>query len=507
MPARWGASSKMFKEKCLWTLKLVILLVVAPGLTWAQAVCPLNGTGSRKLICMLPQSLGSSGFNYGLLGILDGRPFPNIKPITQAVGTRLSQLPIASPSSGISVTYDTSLKAFVPSTDDNLGPIFGEQASTIGPHKLFLGFSYQYFKFDSIDGHKLDSVPLSFHANPVPAALIPPNFDTPACNTTGFPADGSYNGSPCFVRDYVKTNYNINLKVNQYIVYLTYGISQHFEVSAALPFSNVRMSVVSQATIVPNSFAPQPPYTLNRFNFFQPQIAQAAPPPNISVPNCPAAPCFDAVFSDSRSVIGLGDVVVRGKYQFYQGERLGIAGGLDARLPTGDEENFLGSGTLGLKPFVVVSYRGRISPHAEAGYELNGSSLLYGNFVGATNTKSTLPSRFLYVAGANVAVTKRITAAFDLYGQRVFGASQVESGQLDDFGACNDSNCGVVTPGSPVPTSLIKSDTDISIVDASIGAKVRIYRHLLVTGNVLVKLNDSGLRAKVVPLAGISYVF
>ncbi len=102
---------------------------------------------------------------------------------------------------------------------------------------------------------------------------------------------------------------------------------------------------------------------------------------------------------------------------------------------------------------------------------------------------------------------KRVTAAFDLYGQRVFGASQLEPGHLDDFGACNDSNCGVVTVGNPIPTSLIKSDTDISIVDASVGGKVRLFRHLLVTGNVLLKLNDSGLRAKVVPLAGISYPF
>jgi len=60
---------------------------------------------------------------------------------------------------------------------------------------------------------------------------------------------------------------------------------------------------------------------------------------------------------------------------------------------------------------------------------------------------------------------------------------------------------------NPIPTSLVKSDTDISIVDASLGAKVRLFRHLLVTGNVLLKLNDSGLRAKVVPLAGISYTF
>jgi hypothetical protein len=44
-------------------------------------------------------------------------------------------------------------------------------------------------------------------------------------------------------------------------------------------------------------------------------------------------------------------------------------------------------------------------------------------------------------------------------------------------------------------------------VDAALGAKVRLLRHLLVTGNVLLKLNDSGLRAKVVPLAEITYTF
>jgi len=183
----------MSRRKCLWTL-IVTILIAAPGLTWAQGVCPLNGTGSRKLICMLPQALGSSGFNYALFGILNNRPISQYQAHHPG-GTRLSQLPIASPSSGISVTYDTTLKTFVPSTDDNLGPIFGERASTIGPHKLFVGFSYQYFKFDSIDGKKLDSIPLSLHANPVPASPIPPRFDTLACNTTGFPADGSYDGS------------------------------------------------------------------------------------------------------------------------------------------------------------------------------------------------------------------------------------------------------------------------------------------------------------------------
>jgi hypothetical protein len=95
-----------------------------------------------------------------------------------------------------------------------------------------------------------------------------------------------------------------------------------------------------------------------------------------------------------------------------------------------------------------------------------------------SNTKSSLPSRSLYIAGARVAVSQRLTASFDLYGQRVFGASQLVTGQFEDFGACTDSDCALVTPGSPIPTSLPKSNANISIVDASVGTKIRLFQHL-----------------------------
>src|ERR1700737_1949718 len=115
----------MSKRILLGTLAL---LIAVPGLTSAQGVCPLNGKGSLKLICMLPQALGASGFDYGLIGTSPS--FPKITPITQAVGTRLSQLPIASPSSGITFTYDPAVKTFVVSPEEDLGPIFGKRAST-----------------------------------------------------------------------------------------------------------------------------------------------------------------------------------------------------------------------------------------------------------------------------------------------------------------------------------------------------------------------------------------
>jgi hypothetical protein len=83
---------------------------------------PADRRGSRKLICMLPQALGSSGFNYALFGILNNRRFPNIRPITQAVRRASPNCRSHLRPRGSASTYDTALKTFIRSSDDNLSP-------------------------------------------------------------------------------------------------------------------------------------------------------------------------------------------------------------------------------------------------------------------------------------------------------------------------------------------------------------------------------------------------
>jgi len=43
--------------------------------------------------------------------------------------------------------------------------------------------------------------------------------------------------------------------------------------------------------------------------------------------------------------------------------------------------------------------------------------------------------------------------------------------------------------------------------DLAVGAKYSLHGNLLLTGNVQFKLDDGGLRTKIVPLVGISYTF
>ncbi len=129
------------------------------------------------------------------------------------------------------------------------------------------------------------------------------------------------------------------------------------------------------------------------------------------VTSCTTTPCVNGSFSSAGTATGIGDVDLRAKYEVYQGEHFGFATGVDVRLPTGDEQNLLGSGAIGVRPFGIVSYSARVSPHAEIGYELNGKSILAGDFVATPTTKGGLPDRFVYIVGADVAIVKRLTAS------------------------------------------------------------------------------------------------
>src|SRR5262249_22793463 len=143
----------------------------------------------------------------------------------------------------------------------------------------------------------------------------------------------------------------------------------------------------------------------------------------------------------------------------------GVAAGLDLRMPTGDEYNFLGSGAAGVKPFVALSTRVRkVSPHLNFSYQWNGDSVLAGD--PATGHKERLPSELGYTLGADCGVNSRLTIAADVIGQRLHDASEVYSTTF---------------------TTAIKTDFpeiafrkgDVYRTDGSVGFKVNVFNRLL----------------------------
>ena len=204
-------------------------------------------------------------------------------------------------------------------------------------------------------------------------------------------------------------------------------------------------------------------------------------------------PTDHKTFSANGTAGGLGDVLVRVKATAFETKMAWLGAGIDVRLPTGDAYNFLGSGTTGLKPFVILSGRTRrVTPHINVGYQWNGSSVLAGDIF--HGTQGHLPNQLTWAAGFDAGVRKNFSFAFDMLGQTIFNASAVRP---FTFTAADGTEWA--------DTAFVRQNSQI--VNGSAGFKVNPIGTLLISFNVLFKVNDAGLRSPAVPLVGVAYSY
>jgi hypothetical protein len=198
-------------------------------------------------------------------------------------------------------------------------------------------------------------------------------------------------------------------------------------------------------------------------------------------------------YANSGHASGIGDIVVRLKGTAVRNDSIALALGVDGRFPTGDEEDLLGLGAYGVKPFVVLSMsQGRVSPHLNVAYLWNGQSVLAGN--PATGTKDDLPDQVQYSVGADIGVTKRLTLAFDFLGTYIIDSPRLVR---ETFTAAN---------GQSFPQIGFVTES-YNLANGAAGLKFNPGGRLLIDFNVLFKLDSAGLRDKVTPLLGIEYAF
>jgi len=472
------------KQKFLVAL---VCVAVAPAICWAQNLCPAGVT--NRLICVIPQVYGPNGLilpaGVGpapLVGSFNGN---NLAPLNSAIARQSVFLPLSSPSSGITYAFDRSLNTYSPTTD-SFGPIYGERAETIGKGKLYLGVSFQYLSYDTMDGNKLKHLPQVFTQPDTP--LDQSNSDSRICSL-----NGDSTTDCAFIRDVVTVDTRTDLKIQQATFFATYGVTSRVDVSVAIPIENVKLTATSAATIVNNSNS-----QIHAFD---------------NRPDCGSVDlgtnCLNQTFTNNGSASGIGDITLRVKAAAWKGERAALAIGADVRVPTGDSLNLLGAGAAGFKPFVAWSYRARVAPHFGVGFETNGSSTIAGDIT--TGSKEKLPGSLIYSGGADAWLTKRLTVAFDLVGQTIFQSHRLVPTQFQELGACTVIYPNCVDPGTVAPPkqdpNIIQTIGNVNALSASVGLKVKIVSNLLFTGNAVFRLNDSGLRSKVIPMGQLSYTF
>jgi hypothetical protein len=447
----------------------------------------------------VPTVLGGGNFVSAITNAANFRVAQSIVQINSAlnasIATALSVIPLASPASGVIVKTDAAGNSLPASS--TLGSVFTERAETIGRHKVYLGFTHQDYHFTSMNGKSLNGMSLLY--------------------TGGDPSNITANGQTLKT---LPTTFDLGMDVrlSQNIAILTYGVTDRFDISLGLPLVHAAVASRTFNGIIyaGDGLAGQTGTNCWCVDTFTPGS------PSLTAPSIGQA---------NRGKTGFGDTLLRFKATVLEGPRAAVAVGTDIRFATGDESNYLGSGTTSLKPFAAVSMYLRplhngvvIAPHFNVGWQFSGKSKLGGQLQGTnssaslpdgstfayvsapfTSTKDYLPDVFSWAVGAEVALGTRSTVIADILGNQlgwIHGIADTKTASVT----------GQYSPITPYPQQTVSGlisagRTSYGQYSGAFGYKARIMGDLVFTLNALVRFDNNGLTARFAPLYGLGYTF
>ena len=438
------------------TLLLSVVVVVAAPLAAAA-----QGSDAAALATLVQNIFGPRGLTVHSDALLpDGSTHSahfnsafqsNFRQFNIALASQLTSVPLPSPASGFTYRFDATTGTFARSTQ-SFGPILADRAETIGRGKVVFGYNYQFFSFDALEGVDMRRIPALFTHD-----------------------DYQLGGGRT---DVVLTSNAIEASVAQFTGLVTYGLHDRVELSVAVPVVHTRLAVASDAVIRRFGTAPGTPV-----HYFPEDTA-------------PAGIGDHQLFAAQGSASGVGDVVLRTKATLLRKGHRGVAAGIELRMPSGDEDDLLGSGAWGVRPFAVVSFAyKRISPHVNVGYQWNGASVLAGD--PKTGVKRGLPDRVTTAVGADIGLSDRMTLAFDLLTNVVMRSPRLRMHQFrveGPLGAATFDDIGFI------------EETYLTMNGAA-GLKLNVAAGLLVNFNLRFNATSGGLTDRLVPLLGLEYGF
>jgi hypothetical protein len=381
---------------------------------------------------------------------LDSREGINI-----GIGNALTSYPLGASSAGFTylqnpTTGERQLKAL------SFGPVFVERALTNGKGVLNLGVSYQQMNFDTLQGLNIRD------DGYVTESLM------------GTYSDGSQVGDANRV--------TLDMKSKLFLVSGSYGITDRFDIGWAIPV--VSLSARGQYL---HDYNGGKEYDNNAF-------VVGANGQRIFIRDLyPGKIGTITQVDHTVDASGLGDVVLRAKYAIGAPDSQAVAISTDIRLPTGDEENLLGTGTT------------------SARFTFGGSKML-GDAASLSGTGGYtvggLTDEINFALGAEVGVlpSKQLTLTFDFIGQNlrdtITGLDSIVTEQRTIADVANG-----FPPRAVDYRYAVWNRGSTTLMRAAVGAKYAFGGNWLLTGSALFRLNDNGFQAKVVPFIGLEHTW
>lgn len=444
-----------------------LALVLTPSALWAQDES-LSNLLLKFFTPQRPLILKFTGHEAHFSSAVEARSTLNL--LNRNIAYQLASFPLGSSSGGFTFTLDPSLGVLNRSAE-SFGPLFAERAVTAGKGKLTLGANFMHSTWDRFEGNELRTGDL---------VLSLTHQDTDASGDTL---------TPVFEGDVIDARLNLDLTTDTTVVFANYGITDRFDVGVAVPFVRVDMNAVIHTTIL--NIATQQTVTL--FHQFDPLIDTGCGGNRITNDN------LENDFCETGESSGIGDVVVRGKLGLAQGDNMSLAAGVDVRLPTGKEEDLLGTGAAQVKPYLIAGFlpKSKFSPHLNIGYTFTGESDLLGQ----------LPDEVDWTVGFDAAPASRVTITADVVGRSLLDAQRLRVRDRDFF---------YRRAGDPPPPfrrvetrpEFFAEEGTMHLVLGSAGLKVNPFGRFLISFNALFPLSkNNGLQDDFTPVVAIDYNF
>jgi hypothetical protein len=182
----------------------------------------------------------------------------------------------------------------------------------------------------------------------------------------------------------------------------------------------------------------------------------------------------------TATAIGLADVVVRTKATLFNDDGIGLAAAVDVRLPTGHEEDLLGTGSPSLKLTAIGSAeRGRVSAHANVGGSVGG-----------------LAREFDYGGALALAATGHVTVSGELLGR-----------WLDMFGHIVQTSAPHTELFGVQTIRLTPDASTLQMIVLVPGIKWNLSDTWVLAANASVPVTSGGLTSRFTPFVGLDYSF
>jgi len=379
-----------------------------------------------------------------------------LSQLNRVIAAQISTFPLASSASSFTFEFDPTLGIFERNTE-TFGPVFAERALTAGKGRFSLGVSGFEAEYDRFEGQDIQNADIQLYLT---------HLDIREDGTT---TDLWFEG------DIIRADLSIDLRNRTTVLVANYGVTDNFDLGVAVPYVDLQLNATIDATIENLSTAPDP----------------------IFIHSFDENGRKENTFRESGSASGIGDMVVRGKWNFKKSESVNLAAAFDVRLPTGDEGDLLGSGATQAKLYAIASHdTGRFTPRASAGYTFSskGSDLI-----------GELPDEINYAAGFDLGLHPRASIAVDFVGRTQLDAERLVEVQKTFL---------YTQRLDPTIREAVRTTPDVdampsnrNIMYLSTGLKINPFGRVLIVGNVLFALNDSGLQDSVTPYIGIDYTF